>query len=193
MGSHDAQRADWGVAMPTLTTAQLKRIFPLASASALATFAGPLNDAMSEFGITTPARQAAFLAQVGHESGQLRYVRELASGTAYEGRADLGNTQPGDGARYRGRGLIQITGRANYLAVGTALLGDGQRLLDNPALLEGAALAARSAGWYWRQRGLSVLADAGQFDDITQRINGGQNGRADRRKLWTAARQVLQC
>ena len=179
--------------MATLTTAQLKRIFPLASASALATFAGPLNDAMAEFGITTPARMAAFLAQVGHESGQLRYVRELASGTAYEGRADLGNTQPGDGARYRGRGLIQITGRANYQAASIALLGDPQRLLDNPALLEGAALAARSAAWFWRTKNLSALADAGRFDDITQRINGGQNGRADRRKLWASARQVLQC
>jgi putative chitinase len=179
--------------MSTLTTAQLKRIFPLASASSLASFAGPLNDAMAEFGITTPARMAAFLAQVGHESGQLRYVRELASGTAYEGRADLGNTQPGDGARYRGRGLIQITGRANYQAASIALLGDAQRLLDNPALLEGAALAARSAAWFWRTKQLSALADAGRFDDITQRINGGQNGRADRRKLWASARQVLQC
>lgn len=178
--------------MSTLTTAQLKRIFPYAGTAALVTFAGPLNAAMAEFGITTAARQAAFLAQVGHESGQLRYARELASGDAYEGRADLGNTQPGDGPRYRGRGLIQITGRANYLACSLALFAD-DRLLAQPELLEQPDYACRSAAWYWQQRKLSALADVASFDEITQRINGGQNGRADRRKLWLAARQVLQC
>ena len=95
-------------------------------------FIQPLNDTMDEFGITTPARQAAFLAQVCHESGSLHYTRELADGTAYEGRADLGNTEPGDGPRFRGRGLIQVTGRANYRACGTALNLD---LIGHPEML----------------------------------------------------------
>src|SRR5688500_5004575 len=84
-------------------------------------YAPHINEAMREFGISTPLRQAAFVAQVCHESGSLRYAREIADGSAYEGRADLGNIKPGDGPRFRGRGLLQITGRANYVRCGAAL------------------------------------------------------------------------
>ena len=143
---------------------------------------------MAEFEINTPARQAAFLAQIGHESGQLRYVRELASGAAYEGRKDLGNTQPGDGVRFKGRGLIQITGRANYLKCGEAL---GLDLIADPELLEQPINACRSAGWFWESRGLNALADAGDFLRITKRINGGTNGLADRQALYESAQQVF--
>lgn len=170
-----------------MTLDQLIKIMPYARARA-ATFLAPLNDTMTEFGIDTPARQASFLAQVGHESGQLRYVRELASGTAYEGRKDLGNTQPGDGVRFKGRGLIQITGRANCLACGKAL---GVDLVSNPALLESPVLAARSAGWFWATHGLNELADAGDQTKVTRRINGGTNGLADRLALFAVADQVL--
>ena len=114
-----------------LTLAQLLKIMPLARTRAVA-FLDPLNAAMAEFSINTPARQASFLAQLAHESGQLVYVRELASGAAYEGRKDLGNVRPGDGVRFRGRGLIQVTGRSNYAACGKAL---GLDLLAQPALL----------------------------------------------------------
>ncbi|MDO8065271.1 MULTISPECIES: glycoside hydrolase family 19 protein [unclassified Janthinobacterium] len=148
----------------------------------------PLNAAMLEFGITTPARQASFLPQVGHESGQLRYVRELASGQAYEGRADLGNTQRGDGVRFRGRGLLQVTGRANYAACGKAL---GLDLLAKPELLEQTVNACRSAGWFWQMKGLNALADAGDQERVTRRINGGVNGLAERLALYAAARKVL--
>ncbi|WP_306558487.1 MULTISPECIES: glycoside hydrolase family 19 protein [unclassified Janthinobacterium] len=143
---------------------------------------------MLEFGITTPARQASFLPQVGHESGQLRYVRELASGQAYEGRADLGNTQRGDGVRFRGRGLLQVTGRANYAACGKAL---GLDLLAKPELLEQTVNACRSAGWFWQMKGLNALADAGDQERVTRRINGGVNGLAERLALYAAARKVL--
>ena len=151
-------------------------------------FLVPLNAAMAEFGIDTPLRQAAFLAQVGHESGQLRYVRELASGAAYEGRADLGNVLAGDGVRFKGRGLLQVTGRANYAACGVAL---GLDLLAAPQLLEQAVAACRSAGWFWQSRGLNRLADAGDQERVTRRINGGVNGLTERLALYQTARKVL--
>uniref|UniRef100_UPI000641983E glycoside hydrolase family 19 protein n=1 Tax=Pseudomonas lundensis TaxID=86185 RepID=UPI000641983E len=137
-------------------------------------------------------RVAAFIAQIGHESGQLKYVKEIWGPTTaqarYEGRADLGNTRPGDGSKYRGRGLIQITGRANYKACGEALDLD---LINQPELLEKPQQACMSAAWFWASRGLNTLADAGQFDKITQRINGGQNGAVDRQALYARALKVL--
>ncbi|RMD00074.1 glycoside hydrolase family 19 protein [Aquitalea palustris] len=155
-------------------------------------WADPLSAAMQLYDIGTPARQAAFLAQVGHESGRLVYVRELWGPTAaqqgYEGRDDLGNTVPGDGFRYRGRGLIQITGRANYQAMADKL---NLPLVDRPELLEEPSNAALSACQFWQDHGLNELADAGEFVTITRRINGGTNGLADRQAIWETAKQVL--
>jgi len=132
------------------------------------------------------------IAQIGHESGQLKYVKEIWGPTAaqakYEGRKDLGNTVAGDGSKYRGRGLVQITGRANYMACGEGL---GLDLVKQPELLEKPQHACMSAAWFWATKGLSTLADAGQFDKITQRINGGQNGAADRQALYARALKVL--
>lgn len=171
-----------------ITAAQLLRIMPFAGQRRVATFIAPLWAAMAEFGINTPARQASFLSQIGHESGQLQYVRELASGDAYEGRRDLGNTMAGDGRRYRGRGLIQITGRANYAACGAAL---GLDLLATPELLEQPVSACRSAAWFWKRNGLNELADAGDQVRVTRRINGGTNGLAERLALFEVAKKVL--
>jgi putative chitinase len=171
-----------------VTLAQLRAIMPLARSRAAA-FLAPLNAAMLEFGITTPERAASFLSQVGHESGQLLYVRELASGQAYESRADLGNTQRGDGVRFRGRGLLQVTGRTNYAACGKAL---GLDLLDKPELLEQTVNACRSAGWFWQTKGLNALADAGDQVKVTRRINGGTNGLAERQALFAVAQRVLE-
>ena len=151
-----------------------------------------MNRPCRRYHIDNPARQAAFLAQIAHESGSLIYTREIASGKAYEGRKDLGNTVPGDGQRFRGRGLIQITGRANYAGCSTALFGGAQVLLIHPERLEEPAPAARSAAWFWWKRGLNELADKGEFDQITRRINGGQNGRAERRAFWKTAKLVLK-
>lgn len=152
----------------------------------------PITAAMAEYGITTPARQAAFLAQVGHESGGLRWTVErwgpTPAQTRYEGRSDLGNTQPGDGYRYRGRGLIQITGRANYAAAGKAL---GYDLIADPDALAEPDLAAASAAWWWSAHGLNSLADADNYAAITRRINGGLTGQADRLARWAAAKQAL--
>ncbi len=166
---------------------QLLSIMPFAKAR-VDTFLPHLNAAMTEFNINSPKRKASFLAQVGHESGQLRYVKELASGSAYEGRKDLGNTEPGDGVRFKGRGLIQITGRANYAKCGKAL---GHDLITNPQFLESPALACRSAAWFWFAHGLNELADAGDQVKVTRRINGGINGLADRLALFETAKQVF--
>lgn len=171
-----------------ITKAQLKHIFKEAPESRIDRWLEPLNRTLDEFEINTPSRVRMFLAQIGHESGQLRYVRELASGEAYENRADLGNTQPGDGVRYKGRGLIQITGRSNYALASLAL---GLPLLDKPELLEEDMHAARSAGWFWYKKNLNSLADMGQFQLITRRINGGLNGYADRYKLLQRAIEVI--
>lgn len=156
------------------------------------TFLAPLEDAMHEFEINTPARQAAFLAQVGHESGSLHWLVELwgptASQARYEMRYDLGNVAPGDGFRYRGRGLIQLTGRANYKQAGDAL---GVDLIGQPELLGEPVLACRSAAWFWKSHGCNELADAGKFEAVTKRINGGLNGYAERLGLWEAAKAVL--
>ena len=170
-----------------LSVKQLLAIMPLAGRRA-GLFLAPLNAAMAQFGIDTPLRQASFLAQVAHESGQLLWLRELASGAAYEGRSDLGNVMAGDGVRFKGRGLLQITGRANYAACGVAL---GLDLLAAPQLLEQPGSACRSAGWFWQSRGLNRLADAGDQERITRRINGGINGLAERLALYQVARKVL--
>jgi putative chitinase len=170
-----------------MTPAQLRAVMPY-SASRPDLYAQPLTEAAAEFGIDTPKRLAAWIAQIAHESGELRYVRELASGGAYEGRRDLGNTQPGDGPRFRGRGLLQITGRANYAACGTAL---GIALLDEPELLERPIPACRSAGWFWQSRSLNRFADSNEFGLLTRAINGGYTGLDDRISYWLRARKAL--
>lgn len=174
---------------PVVTLSELMRIMPYANSRA-AVFLPCLNDAMEEYAINTPARQAAFLAQIAHESGSLRYVREIASGSAYEGRADLGNRRKGDGVKFRGRGLIQITGRANYQACSMALFGD-DRLIKDPVLLEQPYNASRSAAWFWYSRNLNALADDGKFVTITKRINGGRNGLEERQAYYARAKEVL--
>ncbi|MCG8990895.1 glycoside hydrolase family 19 protein [Laribacter hongkongensis] len=149
---------------------------------------------MARYGITSPTRQRAFLAQIGHESGQLRYTREIWGPTPaqlrYEGRSDIGNIDPGDGRRFLGRGLIQITGRSNYRTCSQALYDD-DRLLTSPALLEQPEAACLSAAWFWYERGLNALADRGDFATITRRINGGLNGQVDRLALFQRAQWVI--
>jgi putative chitinase len=158
-------------------------------------FAAPLNAAMERYSINTPARMAAFVAQIMHESGRLVFVREIwnpkqcAWQARYEGRTDLGNIRAGDGERFKGRGLIQITGRANYRTCGTAL---GEDFEAAPERLELPALAAMSAAWFWRAHDCNELADAGNFERITKRINGGLNGQADRLALWAIAKEVFK-
>jgi putative chitinase len=207
----------------------LAAILPRAPATA----SGAVTDAMAAWSVNTPRRQAAFLAQVGHESSDLTRLVEslnysqtalratfpkritadqaLALGrragevsvpedrqrriaeAAYGGRADLGNTEDGDGWRFRGRGAIQLTGRANYRRAGDAL---GLSLEDQPELLGQLPAAVQSAAWFWASNGLNELADKDSllaFEDITRRINGGINGWEDRLARYRAACKVLGC
>ncbi len=174
--------------MYILTDDKLRQILPHSTAGNRSKFLPALGEAMRLYGINTPLRIAAFLAQIGHESGSLRYVRELASGEAYEGRKDLGNTRIGDGVRFKGRGLIQVTGRTNYTIVARALEID---CVNHPGLLEVPGHAAESAAWWWQTHGLNELADRGEFEKITRKINGGLNGQRDRQTIYARAKKVL--
>ena len=174
-----------------MTTDLLKQCLPFAKNSNIEKFIGPLNLTFQKYEIDTPERIAAFLAQIAHESGSLRYVEEIASGKAYEGRSDLGNTIPGDGIRYKGRGLIQITGRYNYYQVGLALSYD---FISYPEHLQLPGAATFSAGWFWDSRKLNELADLNtpeSFRKITKRINGSYNGMADRLRHWKICKKAL--
>lgn len=198
-----------------ITQQQLLQILPQARQVA-GFFVPALNAAMTRFKVNSPVRMAAFIAQVGHESGQLtrmvenlnysadrlqavwpnRFDSALAAQVArkpeqiakivYGGR--MGNTLPGDGWKYRGRGLIQLTGANNYRAAGAAL---GLDLVNHPELVEQPETAALVAGWFWQSNGLNELADSGQFAKITRTINGGLTGQADRVALRDLAAKVL--
>jgi predicted chitinase len=174
-----------------LTAQQLCEIVPTLNANTAASLISAINQAMQAGNITTPGREAAFLAQIAHETGGFRWFRELGSEAyfqRYEGRTDLGNLQPGDGARFCGRGFIQITGRANYERAGKALDVD---LIDQPRLAETPEVGARIAAWYWQNRDLNACADRGDFITITRRINGGLIGLADREAYYARAKKVL--
>jgi putative chitinase len=175
-----------------ITLEQLVAISPYTKSRA-SVFLPYLNAAMREFDITTPLRQAAFLGQILHESGSLVYTEEIASGKAYNGRVDLGNTQPGDGERFKGRSLIQITGRVNYVKVMLAL---GIDCLVHPEMLAQPENACRASAWWWHDHKLNEIADLGTQDayrKITRTINGGYNGWEDRLAIYNLAREVLGC
>lgn len=140
------------------------------------------------YGITTQLRLAHFLGQTGHESGGFRYMEEIASGAAYEGRKDLGNTQPGDGRRYKGRGVLMFTGRGNYRSYGKAL---GLDLEGDPQQAADPASGLLIALHYWALNDLNKLADADDGAKITKRINGGANGSADRTIRTLRAKALL--
>ena len=147
-----------------------------------------LNKYAKEFGIDSPQRWAHYLAQIAHESMELRYSEEIASGKAYEGRKDLGNIYKGDGVRFKGRGLIQLTGRTNYTAYKDFC---GFDVVKQPELLCKPVGAIRSSMWFWKKKGLNTLADKDDFATITKRINGGTNGWDDRKKYYGRAYKEL--
>jgi len=155
---------------------------------ALIELAPYLNDAMEQYEINTLQRQAMFLAQTAHESDGFQTTQEYGSGKIYEGRQDLGNDHAGDGMKYKGRGLLQITGRFNYQKVGEAL---GVDFVNTPELLQLPGWACKSAGWFWAVHKLNELADKGRFTDITKVINGGQNGAASRHDYYNKALAAL--
>jgi predicted chitinase len=151
-----------------------------------------IKQAMAKYIIDTPLRRAHFLAQIGHESGELRFRAEIANGDAYEQRLDLGNSVPGDGRRFKGRGLIQLTGKANYAEYGRSM-GRETELLQNPDSVEtDTVLCSDVAGWFWAKRGCNALADADDLTAITRKVNGGLNGLEDRRRLLQRAKALLR-
>lgn len=202
-----------------ITRDQLIHIMPHAAARA-AQFLTPLSAAMDEFGIDTPARKSAFLAQAAHESSQLgslvenlnysaeglintwrrrftlvdaaAYARkpERIANRVYASRMGNGDEASGDGWRFRGRGIFQVTGRSNYTDCSNALYHDAL-LIERPELLEQPAGACRSAGWFWQSRELNQWADIGDFKTLTIRINGGLNGYAERSEFYLRAKEAL--
>jgi putative chitinase len=178
-----------------MTLEQFEELTPGLSPAKRAAYLPLLLEAAREAEITTPVRLAAFLAQLLHESAGLRYFQELWDPTPaqrrYEGRLDLGNTEPGDGERFKGRGPIQITGRANYAKYGALL---GLDLVNQPELAAKPSVGFRIAAAYWTDKRLNALADRGTkaaFITLTRRINGGVNGLEDRLARWRVARRVL--
>ncbi len=193
--------------MPELISKdQLKAIITSAKEENIDKYLAPLNLALARYAINTPLRIAHFVAQLAQESGSFKYNEEIwpnpaldANGVAtngsewqlrYEGRAELGNTQAGDGYKFRGRGLIQLTGRSNYSKYGDSL---GQNLTDgnNPDHVAQAQLAADAAGWYWDSRGLNAFADKDDVLSITKRINGGTLGLDARKAFLAKAKTAL--
>jgi putative chitinase len=172
----------------TVERSTLLQILPYVPRHRVDEYLPLLNAAMVYAEVTTPARIAMFLAQVGHESGSFRYMEELADGNAYEGRADLGNTQLGDGKRYKGRGAIQITGRWNYSRLSEAMGVDFVSFPDSVAMPKWAFM---SAAWFWKAHELNKLADRHDVVGATRKINGGINGLADRREIYDHACKVL--
>lgn len=159
-----------------LTDAHLKKIMPNAPKRVRDKWLPVCNQVCLDYGITTAHRVAAFLATIAVESGELRYSEELASGSAYEGRKDLGNTQRGDGRKFKGRGKIQLTGRSNAQAY-TNYLKKSRHLpfvdfISEPKMLAQEPYATDSAAWFWQSKRLNAFADQGDFLATQTRVNG---------------------
>lgn len=178
-----------------ITIQQLKKIVPTATWTNLNRAIQPLNDTLSAFKIDTPLRVSHFIAQIAHESGSLNYLKEIASGAAYDtGRLALrlGNTpEPdGDGQKYKGRGYIQLTGLSNYKLF-DEYTKHRYDLVNHPEKVEDPSLAMMAAGWFWTINHLNVYADRDDITTITRKINGGLNGLTDRQRFLNNAKKTL--
>jgi putative chitinase len=179
-----------------VTESQLAKIMPKLPAEKRTLYLPFLNRAMEIHGIDNRLRQAAFLAQIAYESGELRYLEEIWGPTEaqllYEPESGLakalGNTEPGDGERFKGRGAIQITGRKNYAKYGELL---GVDLISNPSIATTPQIAFSTAAAFWQTNGLNELADIEDFGAITRIINGGLNGYDERCIYYQRAMDVI--
>lgn len=173
---------------PLITTPQLQAVMTHLKPVLAAQYTPFLESALVEAQINTPLRISAFLGELSEESGELRYWEEEASGQAYEGRKDLGNIYPGDGPKFKGRGPIQLTGRANYTKAGQAL---GLDLITHPEIVATPAVGFRTTCWYWTTHNLNSFADVGNFREITHRINGGYLNEDVREMYYARAKTVF--
>lgn len=174
--------------MITITKDLLQKIAPLGKNQILDDVATYLTQYGDAYEVNTPLRLAHFLAQCAHESDSFKTLEEYASGTAYEGRKDLGNTEKGDGVKFKGRGMIQLTGRANYTIYGKKL---GIDLVNNPTLASTGKVSVLTALEYWKTKGLNAFADKDDINTITHRINGGENGLPQRIAYLAKAKRAL--
>lgn len=172
--------ADWGTV--------IRSIAPRAKKSIVDGVVASMPQIVTAAGLYSPLRQAHFLAQLAHESAGFTTTEEFASGSAYEGRKDLGNTERGDGKKFKGRGLIQLTGRHNYKVMGDKI---GVDLISDPTLAGKFPWAAITAAIYWRDKNLNRYADRDDLKAITRHINGGYNGLADRERYLALAKRAL--
>ncbi|MGQ3052116.1 MAG: glycoside hydrolase family 19 protein [Roseateles sp.] len=174
---------------PGPTKEKLTVVMPRAMPKRIDLYYEPLVQGMTRYGIDTPRQIAHFIAQLAHESGSLLYAEELADGSAYNGRTDLGNSEPGDGPRFKGRGLIQLTGRNNYTQysrhTGIDYVSDPTRVALDPYACVDVAC------WFWHSRKIGPLADADDAKAVTKRINGGYNGLDDRLEHLARAKALL--
>lgn len=171
-----------------LTKEMIKSIAPNSKEEIIAPLVGYLNKHMPKYEVNNYLRVCHFLAQAAHEAASFRTLEEYASGSAYEGRKDLGNVNKGDGVRYKGRGIFQLTGRANYRSIGAKI---GMDLENNPELAESPEVSVLTALEYWKSRGLNAFADKDDVTSITKKINGGLNGFDDRKKYLAKAKSVI--
>lgn len=166
----------------------LLAVAPHGKPAVRAGFAAALDECIARADLSSKLRLAHFLAQTAEESAGLATTVEYASGRAYEGRKDLGNVQKGDGVRFKGRGLLQITGRANYSKYGKAL---GVDLVDNPDTAAQFPVAALTGAEYWKERRLNIFADKDSIEAVTLRVNGGENGLSSREAYLARAKHAL--
>jgi putative chitinase len=172
-----------------LSKGKLAVVMPRALQSKIDLYYGPLLTGMKKHAITKPRRMAHFIAQLAHETASFLYCEEIADGSAYEGRRDLGNTQPGDGRRFKGRGLIQLTGRANYTQYAQ---DSGVDCVAHPEIVAAdPVVAVDVACWYWTRRRINRMADGDDVRAVTKAINGGYNGLDDRVEYLARAKAVL--
>ena len=173
-----------------ITEQQIRRIMPKAMSERVKEFVKSFNDYSEQFGIDTPLRVAHYIAQVAHETGELKWLEEIASGQKYEGRKDLGNTQPGDGKRFKGRGYLQCTGRANYQAYQDSgyCVGD---LMAHPEWLAKQPGCQKASMWFWKRNNLNKYADADDCRSVTKKINGGHNSYSQRAYHTRVAKTVF--
>lgn len=185
-----------------ITEQQLKKIYPKIKTDKLKVYTNAFNQVFPSYGIDTPRRIAAFLGQVGVESGELRYDKELGSkwnkrdpsnrfesvGTLYEGRKNLGNNQPGDGPKFIGRGILQLTGRANYTNMSKKI---GIDLVNDPELACDPEISTKIACEYFKERNLLKLADEWNLEEITRKVNGNAKLHHDLRVQYSERALII--